>query len=85
MYFSDDECKIVCCVHDCGAIFHGCKAKDHIMMCPEVNVDCINTENGCNKKIKRKDMFSHLGICPTMVERRYDYNQLPRLELGNIS
>ena len=72
-------------MNSCGAVFHGCKNDEHKLLCPESIMECINKQNGCNLKLKRKDIFSHLGLCAAMVERRYEYNQLPKLDLGNMN
>ena len=71
-------------MNGCGAVFHGCKNNEHELMCPESIMECINKQNGCNLKLKRRDILSHLGLCPSMVERRYEYNQLPKSELGEV-
>ena len=53
-------------------------------MCPELDVECLNTSNGCFKRLKRREIAAHLSICSAMVERKYDYNQLPKPELGKF-
>ena len=61
------SCDFVKCPHKCGAIFHGCKLKEHKEICPNIVVNCINQSLGCPVEIMRKDINLHLAKCPASV------------------
>ena len=41
------SCDFAKCLHKCGSIFHGCKLEEHLEICPNVLVPCINQSIGC--------------------------------------
>ncbi|XP_041865229.1 F-box only protein 40-like isoform X2 [Melanotaenia boesemani] len=62
----------VCCVLTscrllCGAIFHLCKEEDHLLLCPNVRVPCLNAEYGCPIQLPRSSQAAHLQVCPASV------------------
>ena len=61
------SCDFVKCPSHCGAIFHGCKLKEHNEICPNVTVTCINQSLGCPVEMLRKDVNLHLAKCPASV------------------
>ena len=61
------SCDFVKCPSHCGAIFHGCKLKEHNEICPNVTVTCINQSLGCPVEMLRKDINLHLAKCPASV------------------
>ena len=42
----EESCDFTRCLHKCGAIFHGCKLQEHLELCPNVLVSCINEHIG---------------------------------------
>ena len=48
------------CPNSCGAQFKRRTANSHDLVCPEAMVDCQFVEEGCDIKLKRKDLESHL-------------------------
>ena len=44
--FEDESCDFTKCLHKCGAIFHGCKLDEHLEICPNVTVPCLNQQIG---------------------------------------
>ncbi|XP_056910031.1 F-box only protein 40-like isoform X1 [Takifugu flavidus] len=60
-------CAVIPCRLHCGAIFHLCKEEDHMLLCPNVRVPCINAEYGCPLHLPRSMRASHLRECPASV------------------
>lgn len=56
-------CIIIHCSY-CGFFMHDCKLVDHLEICPEYTVPCINKWHGCSMKLKRKHLATHLKQCP---------------------
>lgn len=68
---------------ECGSSFE--KSDPHFDTCPEVLIDCSEKHNGCNERIKRKDLDQHLS---NSLEKHYAYaeeliNDL-RIEINNL-
>ncbi|XP_041865031.1 F-box only protein 40-like [Melanotaenia boesemani] len=62
----------VCCVLTscrllCGAVFHLCKEEDHLLLCPNVRVPCLNAAFGCTLQMPRSLQAAHLQVCPASV------------------
>ncbi|KAF3705702.1 F-box only protein 40 Muscle disease-related protein [Channa argus] len=55
-----------CCLH-CGALFHLCKEEDHLLLCPNVRVPCLNSAYGCPVQLPRSSQAAHLQVCPASV------------------
>ncbi|XP_029704743.1 F-box only protein 40-like [Takifugu rubripes] len=60
-------CSVIPCRLHCGAIFHLCKEEDHMLLCPNVKVPCINAGYGCPLHLPRSMRASHLRECPASV------------------
>ena len=64
---TDQSCDFTTCSLGCGAIFHGCKMEEHLELCPNLTVPCLNAVNGCPKILPRRLLGVHLEICPASV------------------
>uniref|UniRef100_A0A3Q4BA49 Uncharacterized protein n=1 Tax=Mola mola TaxID=94237 RepID=A0A3Q4BA49_MOLML len=60
-------CALVSCRLHCGALFHLCKEEDHMLLCPNVRVPCLNVEYGCRLQLPRSSQAAHLRVCPASV------------------
>ncbi|XP_072231695.1 F-box only protein 40-like [Leuresthes tenuis] len=60
-------CAVVPCRLLCGAVFHLCKEEDHLLLCPNVRVPCLNAEYGCPAQMPRSSRAAHLQACPASV------------------
>lgn len=60
-------CAVIPCRLLCGAVFHLCKEEDHLLLCPNVRVPCINAEYGCPVQLPRSSRAAHLQVCPASV------------------
>ncbi|GAA6219840.1 F-box only protein 40-like [Lates japonicus] len=60
-------CAVVPCRLLCGAVFHLCKEEDHLLLCPNVRVPCLNAEYGCPVQLSRSSQSAHLQVCPASV------------------
>jgi len=58
---------VVECPHTCGAKFHGCKLSEHLLLCDNVRVPCINSALGCDQTLPRRDLVPHLPRCPASI------------------
>ncbi|XP_043996687.1 F-box only protein 40-like isoform X2 [Gambusia affinis] len=54
------SCALVPCRLLCGAVFHLCKEEDHLLLCPNVRVPCLNAEYGCPVQLPRSSQAAHL-------------------------
>ena len=63
----DLSCDFTTCSLGCGAVFHGCKQEEHLELCPNVVVPCLNAGYGCPREMQRKDQGVHLEKCPASV------------------
>jgi len=48
-------------------VFHGCKNEEHLELCPNVVVPCLNVGYGCPREMQRKHQGTHLESCPASV------------------
>ncbi|XP_069575625.1 F-box only protein 40-like [Brachyistius frenatus] len=60
-------CAVIPCRLLCGALFHLCKEEDHLLLCPNVRVPCLNAEYGCPLHLPRSSRAAHLQVCPASV------------------
>ncbi|XP_054610409.1 F-box only protein 40-like [Dunckerocampus dactyliophorus] len=60
-------CQLVSCRLHCGALFHLCKEEGHLLLCPNVNVPCLNAAYGCPAHLRRSQQATHLQACPASV------------------
>ncbi|KAM9332838.1 F-box only protein 40-like [Pholidichthys leucotaenia] len=71
-------CAVIPCRLHCGALFHLCKEEDHLLLCPNVRVPCLNTEYGCPVHLPRSSRAAHLQVCPaSVVCCSMDWNRWP--------
>ncbi|XP_029304223.1 F-box only protein 40-like isoform X2 [Cottoperca gobio] len=56
-------CAVIPCRLLCGTLFHLCKEEDHLLLCPNVRVPCLNTEYGCPLHMPRSSQAAHLQVC----------------------
>ncbi|XP_023144568.2 F-box only protein 40-like [Amphiprion ocellaris] len=61
------SCAVIPCRLLCGAVFHLCKEEDHLLLCPNVRVPCLNAEFGCPVQLPRSSRAAHLQVCPASV------------------
>ncbi|KAK7925765.1 hypothetical protein WMY93_008075 [Mugilogobius chulae] len=62
----------------CGALFHLCKEEDHLLLCPNVRVPCINAEFGCPLQMPRSSRAEHLQFCPaSVISCSMEWNRWP--------
>ncbi|XP_053504749.1 F-box protein 40.1 [Ictalurus furcatus] len=64
---SSVSCMIINCRVLCGASFHMCKEDEHILLCPNEKVPCINAHYGCPFSMCRSKLAKHLEVCPASV------------------
>ena len=60
-------CAVIPCRLHCGALFHLCKEEDHLLLCPNVRVPCLNAHYGCPVQLPRSTRAAHLQVCPASV------------------
>ncbi|XP_024122388.1 F-box protein 40.1 [Oryzias melastigma] len=60
-------CPLSPCRLLCGALYHLCKEEDHLLLCPNVRVPCLNAEYGCPVQLPRSSRAAHLQMCPASV------------------
>lgn len=63
----EDSCEFNQCLMKCGAVFHSCKAIEHMEICPMIRVPCLNEEFGCTMEMARRNLGVHLMKCPASV------------------
>uniref|UniRef100_A0A3P8VE97 F-box protein 40 n=1 Tax=Cynoglossus semilaevis TaxID=244447 RepID=A0A3P8VE97_CYNSE len=61
------SCALVPCGLLCGAVFHLCKEEEHLLLCPNVRVPCLNADHGCPLQMPRSCRAAHLQECPASV------------------
>ncbi|XP_041657330.1 F-box only protein 40-like [Cheilinus undulatus] len=61
------SCAVIPCRLHCGALFHLCKEEDHLLLCPNVRVPCLNAGYGCSLQLPRSSQAAHLQVCPASV------------------
>lgn len=85
------SCDLMGCPLVCGAVFHSCKADEHLLLCPYERVPCLNSGFGCPFIIARMKMAQHLGTCPasvvccTMEWNRWPVSYADRKSYENLS
>jgi len=59
-------------------VYHSCKEEEHLLLCPMVRVECINSSLGCSMTMTRKDVVKHLPVCPaSIVTCTQEWNRWP--------
>ncbi|XP_062867788.1 F-box only protein 40 [Trichomycterus rosablanca] len=61
------SCIIIKCRLLCGASFHMCKEDEHILLCPNEKVPCLNANYGCPVTMCRSRLAKHLEVCPASM------------------
>ncbi|KAF7669088.1 hypothetical protein LDENG_00252010 [Lucifuga dentata] len=61
------SCAVTPCRLHCGALFHLCKEEEHLLLCPNVRVPCLNAAYGCPAHLTRSSQAAHLQVCPASV------------------
>uniref|UniRef100_A0AAY4BM55 F-box protein 40, tandem duplicate 2 n=1 Tax=Denticeps clupeoides TaxID=299321 RepID=A0AAY4BM55_9TELE len=61
------SCLPINCRNHCGAAFHMCKEDEHMLLCPNEKVPCLNACNGCPFTMCRSKLAQHLEVCPASV------------------
>ncbi|XP_035278279.1 F-box only protein 30-like [Anguilla anguilla] len=85
------SCDLASCALVCGAVFHGCKADEHRLLCPLERVPCLNSGFGCPFTVTRGKMSEHLAVCPasvvccTMEWNRWPISDADRTSYENLS
>ncbi|XP_040005514.1 F-box only protein 40-like [Xiphias gladius] len=71
-------CSVIPCRLHCGALFHLCKEEDHLLLCPNVRVPCLNAGYGCPVHMPRSSRAAHLQVCPaSLVCCSVEWNRWP--------
>eukprot|EP00092_Neocalanus_flemingeri_P003271 GFUD01003502.1.p1 GENE.GFUD01003502.1~~GFUD01003502.1.p1 ORF type:complete len:627 (+),score=134.00 GFUD01003502.1:172-2052(+) len=74
----EDACGVSECPVGCGWMFHSCKEEEHLLLCPMVRVECINSSLGCGIMLTRKELVKHLPVCPaSIVACTQEWNRWP--------
>eukprot|EP00096_Caligus_rogercresseyi_P014909 TRINITY_DN7374_c0_g1_i1.p1 TRINITY_DN7374_c0_g1~~TRINITY_DN7374_c0_g1_i1.p1 ORF type:complete len:579 (+),score=86.04 TRINITY_DN7374_c0_g1_i1:76-1812(+) len=64
----DDACDNIPCRLSCSQVFHACKEFEHMeYLCPNARVPCLNAGYGCELQIPRRELASHLTVCPASL------------------
>ncbi|XP_069491927.1 F-box only protein 40 isoform X2 [Ambystoma mexicanum] len=72
---------MVKCRSHCGATFHLCKEEEHQLLCPMVQVPCINSAYGCPFSMLRYKLAKHLKVCPaSVVCCSMEWNRFPNID-----
>uniref|UniRef100_A0A8C2AAB4 F-box protein 40, tandem duplicate 1 n=1 Tax=Cyprinus carpio TaxID=7962 RepID=A0A8C2AAB4_CYPCA len=72
------SCAIMSCRLLCGAVFHLCKEEEHMLLCPNDRVPCLNVEYGCPFIMCRSNLAKHLTVCPaSVVSCSMEWNRWP--------
>ncbi|XP_061099814.1 F-box only protein 30-like [Conger conger] len=85
------SCDLTSCSLVCGAVFHGCKAAEHRLLCPLERVPCLNSGFGCPFTVSRNKISEHLEVCPasvvccTMEWNRWPISYADRMSYENLS
>ncbi|XP_040195114.1 F-box only protein 40 [Rana temporaria] len=75
------SCIMISCRLHCGATFHMCKEEEHLLLCPNEWVPCLNSVFGCPFYMNRCKQARHLKICPaSVVCCSMDWNRWPNLD-----
>lgn len=77
-----EKCSIIDCPSDCGFMFHKCKMSEHLLLCLNLRVPCINSGNGCPFTMPRKERGKHLETCPaSVVVCTVEWNRWPTCKM----
>uniref|UniRef100_A0A667X2E2 F-box protein 40 n=1 Tax=Myripristis murdjan TaxID=586833 RepID=A0A667X2E2_9TELE len=72
------SCMVVKCRKNCGAVLHKCKEEEHLLLCPNEKVHCLNADYGCPFTMLRHRLAKHLEVCPaSVVNCSQDWNRWP--------
>ncbi|XP_068127041.1 F-box only protein 40 [Hyperolius riggenbachi] len=72
------SCLMINCRLNCGATFHLCKEEEHLQLCPNEWVPCLNSIFGCPSYMNRCKQAMHLKVCPaSVVCCSKDWNRWP--------
>lgn len=72
------SCVIISCRLLCGAVFHLCKEEEHMLLCPNERVPCLNLEYGCPFTMCRSRLAKHLEVCPaSVISCSMEWNRWP--------
>ncbi|KAM4627629.1 F-box only protein 40 [Polymixia lowei] len=61
------SCMVIKCRKNCGAALHMCKEEEHLLLCPNEKVPCLNADYGCPFTMLRHRVAKHLEVCPASV------------------
>ncbi|KRX14854.1 F-box only protein 30 [Trichinella nelsoni] len=62
------HCPMLSCPNRCCFTMHSCKLVDHLCICQEQEINCLNASIGCPFRLKRKQLSKHLADqCPACV------------------
>ncbi|KRZ95272.1 F-box only protein 30 [Trichinella sp. T8] len=87
------HCPMLSCPNRCCFTMHSCKLVDHLCICQEQEINCLNASIGCPFRLKRKQLSKHLADqCPACVVRcsagwnrwPVDEISLTNLKSGNV-
>ncbi|XP_054651285.1 F-box only protein 40 [Dunckerocampus dactyliophorus] len=71
-------CLVVKCPNNCGAALHACKEEEHLLLCPNETVACLNAGYGCPLAMPRHRRAQHLEVCPaSVVSCSQEWNRWP--------
>ncbi|KAI1280534.1 F-box only protein 30 [Halotydeus destructor] len=74
----DATCPVVSCKFDCAAKFHECQLDEHLLLCSNYSVPCLNRYYGCPFVLPRRQMSAHLPRCPaSVVHCSAEWNRWP--------
>ncbi|KAF7662853.1 hypothetical protein LDENG_00225260 [Lucifuga dentata] len=72
------SCRVIKCHKNCGAILHSCKKEEHLLLCPNETVPCLNVGYGCPLSMLRHRLAKHLEVCPaSVVSCSQEWNRWP--------
>ena len=61
------SCPVISCPNDCGMMYHKCKHDEHLKLCCNMKVPCINNFFGCPILLPRSQLGIHLSACPASI------------------
>ncbi|XP_078140069.1 F-box only protein 40 [Centroberyx gerrardi] len=72
------SCVVIKCRGNCGATLHMCKEEEHLLLCPNEKVPCLNAGYGCPVSMLRRRLAKHLEVCPaSVVSCSQEWNRWP--------
>ncbi|XP_028839925.1 F-box protein 40.1 [Denticeps clupeoides] len=79
------SCLLINCRNLCGAAFHMCKEDEHMLLCPNEQVPCLNHLYGCPFTMCRSRLAPHIEVCPaSVVFCSMDWNRWPAENTNGI-